>query len=59
VYVVYHSGLVVLGRNWLAAIYKYDPKHDDVLEFKIKAFGLKMSMYKPNSSSAMTYVCPG
>jgi hypothetical protein len=37
---------------------KYDLKRDDVLEFKIKAFSLKMNIYKHNSSSAKTYVCP-
>jgi hypothetical protein len=56
--VTYHGGQVMLGRNWPVAAYKYDMKHDNLLEFKIKAFGLKINIYKHNSSSAKTYVCP-
>jgi hypothetical protein len=49
---------VVLGRNWTAVVYKYDLELDDVLQFKIKTFSLKMNMYKWKSFSAKTYVSP-
>jgi hypothetical protein len=46
VQVTYHDEQMVLGRNWPVVIYKYDLEHVDVLEFKIKAFDLKMNIYK-------------
>jgi hypothetical protein len=35
-----------------------DLERGDVMEFKIKAFSLKMSIYKWKSFSAKTYVSP-
>jgi hypothetical protein len=49
---------VVLGRNRPTVVYKYDLELGDVMEFKIKAFSLKMSIYKWKSFSAKTYVSP-
>jgi hypothetical protein len=47
-----HCKYLGVGRNWLVVVSKYDLKRDDVLEFKIKAFSLKMNIYKHKSSSA-------
>jgi hypothetical protein len=49
---------VVLARDWPKVVFKYDLEREDVVEFKIKPFGLKMNIYKRNSSSVETYVCP-
>jgi hypothetical protein len=55
---LYHGEQVVLGRNWPAVVFKYDLKCGDMLEFKSKEFGLEMTIYKHNGSTARTYVCP-
>jgi hypothetical protein len=49
---------VVLARNWPKVIFKYDLERGDLVEFKINAFVLKMNIYKHNSSSTKTYLCP-
>jgi hypothetical protein len=49
---------VVLARNWREVILKYDLGRGDMVEFKINAFRLNINIYKRNSSSRETYVCP-
>jgi hypothetical protein len=49
---------LVLVRNWLEVVFKYDLERGDMVEFKINAFSLNINIYKRNSSSAKIYVCP-
>jgi hypothetical protein len=42
----------------MSFVYKYDLERGDMLELKIKAFGMKMTIYKHNGSTAKIYVCP-
>jgi hypothetical protein len=39
-------------------VYKYDLRYDDVVEFKLHAFTLKMIIYKTDCSTARLYTCP-
>jgi hypothetical protein len=51
-------GQLVLARNWLEVVFKYDLERGDMVEFKINAFSLNINIYKRNSSSAKIYVWP-
>jgi hypothetical protein len=58
VQVAYHGGQMVLWRNWLEIAQKYDLQYNNMVEFKIRAFVLKTTIYKSNSSTAMQYTYP-
>jgi hypothetical protein len=58
VQVTYHGGQVVFSRNWARVVYKYDIHYDDVVEFNLQAFALKMIIYKEGCSTTMLYTCP-
>jgi hypothetical protein len=49
---------VLLARNWPEIFFKYNLERGDVVKFKNRAFGLKMNIYKRNSSIAKTYIFP-
>jgi hypothetical protein len=42
----------------MSFVYKYDLERGDMLELKIKAFDMKMTIYKHSGSTAKIYVCP-
>jgi hypothetical protein len=47
-------------KNGLQIVNKYSLEYNDVVEFKIQAFGMKMMIYnyKARSSTARQYTCP-
>ena len=58
VQVDWFNGQVALRKNWPELVYKYDLQHADVLEFKLQAFVVKMTIYKAGSSTVRQYTCP-
>ena len=58
VQVDWFKGQVVFKKNWSELVNKYDLVHDYVVELKLQAFGVKLTIYKADNSSARQYTCP-
>ena len=57
VQVTHFGSHVVFGRTWPQTVIKYDLHIDDVVEFKLQAFAIKINIFKGDSSTARLYTC--